>query len=134
MAVAGARALDPAKDSILALTPQGTWMPARVARRSPADPALCPALAGFEVERWVTDTPLEALWIARYYEGTGYRFSDEAFRMRSGRRWQPLTDLLFDDVRSGITSRPGGGIRALIRTQALFGPVRERAWNLGGAP
>ena len=134
MAVAGARALVPEKDSILALTADGTWAPARVVRRSPADPASCPTLPGFEAERWVVDPPMEALELARYYEPTGYRFSDEALRMRNGGRWQPLTDLLFDDGRSSILWGPGRRMRALIRTLSRFGAGRERSWEIGAPP
>lgn len=132
VAVSGDRNLAPEKDSVLILRGDGVWAPGRVVRRSRADADRCPVIPGFEAERWTLEAPVDSLWIVRYFESTGYRFSDSAFRMRSGARWQPLTDLSFVDSESGLNTVAGPAIRARVRVQGPLGSARDREWRLWG--
>lgn len=132
VAVSGDRALAPEKDSLLILQADGAWASGRVVRRSVADPTRCPPMPGFEAERWILEAPVDSLWIVRYFESTGYRFSDAAFRMRTGARWQPVTDLTFVDGESGLHTATGSGIDARVRVQSPLGPTRDRDWRLRG--
>lgn len=129
VAVSGDRALAPDKDSVLILRPDGAWAPARVVRRSDAGVDPCPLMDGFETERWVLEAPVDSLWVLRYFESTGYRFSDEALRMRTGTRWQPLTDLTFIDGESGIRPLAGSEIEVRVRSEGPLGSVRDRTWR-----
>ena len=130
VSVSGDRALAPEKDSVLFLAADGTWVPGRVARRSSADPARCPDFAGFEAERWILEQPIDSLWLARFFEPMAYRFSDEALRVRTGARWQPLTDQSFEDRESSLRAIPGPGVEVRVRVgHPLEGP-RDRTWRV----
>lgn len=92
VAVSGHRAPDPAKDSVLALSPDGVWRPAALVRRSRRGSPECQELAGFRAEVWHLDPPQPDMIAATYYERGAYRFSNRAFRYRRGNAgWQPLT-------------------------------------------
>ncbi len=92
VAVAGYRAPDPAKDSVLALSLDGLWRSSALVRRSRRGIPECQDPEGFLPEVWHLDPPRPDAVVATYYERGAYRFSNGAFRYRRGNGgWQPLT-------------------------------------------
>lgn len=91
VAVAGYRSPDADKDSVLVLSEDGRWSVAALARSSRRNRLECRDVAGFAMEVWQLDPPVDRALLGMYFERGAYRFSDGAFRYRRGVAWQPLT-------------------------------------------
>ncbi len=102
VAAAGYRLPDSGKDSVLVLSGDGSWQPSALVRRSRAGRLDCQELDGFSTEIWFLDPPRPGAIAALYFENGAYRFSNSAFRYRTGNRWQPLTDTGIDVDSSGV--------------------------------
>lgn len=88
---AGVRAPDPAKDSVLVLTPDGRTRVAALVGSEPADGAPCAPGPG-RVYRWTVAPGGGVPVLARYFERGSYHLNDGALRYRRGRSGrQPLT-------------------------------------------
>ena len=99
VAYRGARAANPAKDSVVVLTADG-WRQADLTARASASGA-CSTDLGGEAEVWTIDPPVTGGLVARVFERGSYHLSGGALRYRRGLGGrQPLTPELFDDDRS----------------------------------
>ncbi len=121
VAVAGFRGSNANKDSVLVFSGDGSWHTSALTRRSQRSSIACQDIPGFSPEIWYLDpAPVRPL-AAMYFERGAYRFSDGAFRYRSGQGgWQPLTDTGI--VVDSATLEPAGsrGVRARVTWQ---GPI-----------
>ena len=115
VAVAGYRYPDSDKDSVLVFSDDGSWQPSALVRRSRAGRLDCQQLDGFSTQIWLLDPPRPRAIAALYFEIGAYRFSDKAFRYRTGgRRWQPLTDTGIIVDSSGIVPAGADGVEAHV--------------------
>lgn len=123
VAVSGYRAPDPDKDSVLALSPDGTWRSAALVQRTRRTTLDCQELAGFSTEVWALDPPQPNALAVTYYERGAYRFSDGAFRYRRGNSgWQPLTGTGIAVDSAELVPAGSGGVSALVTWQGS-GPL-----------
>ena len=121
VAVAGFRGSDENKDSVLVLSGDGSWRGTALTRVSRGSSIDCQDVPGFSPEIWYLDPPLVQPLAGVYFERGAYRFSDGAFRYRSGRGgWQPLTGTGI--VVDSATLEPVGsrGVQARVTWE---GPV-----------
>ena len=115
VAVAGFRGSDDDKDSVLVLSRDGSWRGTALTRVSRASSIECQEVPGFSPEVWYLDPPQTQPLAGLYFERGAYRFSDGAFRYRSGQGgWQPLTGTGI--VVDSTTLEPVGsrGIKARV--------------------
>lgn len=106
VAVAGYRAPDADKDSVLVLSEDGHWSVASLAGSSRRNRPECHDVAGFATEVWQLDPPADRALLGMYFERGAYRFSDGAFRYRRGVAWQPLTGtgIAMDSAAVSVTA------------------------------
>lgn len=101
------RALDPAKDSVLVLWPDGYWRTHALIRGS-VGPACVEGESPTEV--WAIDPPVAGGLLVRVFERGAYHLSDSAFRYRRGAGGrQPLTPRTLS--RSSSLDPAGSAVR-----------------------
>lgn len=129
----GLRQPEPAKDSVLVLTP---WAPERALglRWSLEAPEACEAQDGERVLRWTLDEepPAEALLLL--FERGSYHLQGGAFRYRRGAGGrQPLTEPVLDDGRSELrllTSEGASTAEVVVEARVGSGPAIRRSARL----
>lgn len=133
VAWSGHRDPNQAKDSVLVLSGDGRWQAARLARVRRRRSLDCPDIHGFERQLWTLDPVPQSPVAALFFERGAYRFSDGAFRYRSGSRWQPLTDSAFDTDSTTLELGAGGSLRARVKGtgDVLPHPWRWTMWGRG---
>jgi hypothetical protein len=130
--VAGVRAPDPAKDSVLLVRLDGSVVARALVDRSSTS-APC-ALPGPGVERWVLSAPVPPdVVAARWFERGAYHLTAGALRYRRGLAGrQPLTPEVLRTPGSGFLAGPAGVSVALVLEGEGAGSS-PWAFHLGGA-
>ncbi len=121
VAAAGFRGSNANKDSVLVFSEDGSWHATVLTRRSRPSSIECQDVPGFSPEIWYLDPPPVRPLAAVYFERGAYRFSNGAFRYRSGQGgWQPLTGTGI--VVDSATLEPAGsrGVQARVTWE---GPI-----------
>lgn len=131
VAWSGRRAPNSAKDSVLVLAGDGRWQAAGLVRTRRRKSLDCPDLHGFERQLWTLDPAPQSPVAGLFFERGAYRFSDGAFRYRSGSRWQPLAGGAFDADSTTLEPGPGGSLRVRVKGEGdVLGHARR--WTLWG--
>lgn len=121
VAYRGDRSPNPAKDSVLVLTPQG-WHPTDLVRRAGTTRPSCPGGLDFDTELWTLEPPAPGV-LMRVFERGSYHLAEGALRYRRGRGGrQPLTPEVF------VESSALGGSRGRLLLRLA---TDREAW--GGA-
>lgn len=128
----GHRFPDSDKDSVMVFSSDGSWRPSALVRRSRTGTLDCQRLAGFSTEIWILDPPRPRGVAGLYFENGAYRFSDDAFRYRTGnRRWQPLTGTGIAADSSGIAPAGADAVEARLawrRHEPVRPATRRKIW------
>lgn len=133
VAVSGHREPDPDKDSVLVLTPDGTWTAAALVQRRRNARLECQAVAGFRTEVWRLDPPQPQALVGAYFERGAYRFSDGAFRYRRGNGgWQPLTGIGIVADSAGIVPVGTGAVSARVTWEGSNPLPPSFQWTIRG--
>lgn len=132
VAWSGHRSADAAKDSVLVLSADGGWRPAKLVRTRRRKALDCPDLHGFERQIWTLDPAPPSPLAGLFFERGAYRFSAGAFRYRRGAGWQPLTGADLDSDSTALEATAGGGVTASMKwtgDAALPLSFRWKAWS-----